>query len=95
MKTSLHCGKGITCLKKIYPFEKFESQIIKLDELIKPQGLLVVHYTQYSLLDTKVASKYSFLGDYNQNDYSSPVFDKNSNLVKHKSPQNSIFIKLK
>lgn len=85
--------KGISNLKKIYPFEKFERQIIELDELINPQGLLVVHFTQYSLWDTIVASKYQALGDYNQNDYLSPVFDKNSNLVKNPPSQNSIFIK--
>jgi len=86
--------KGISNLKKIYPFEKFERQIIELDELVNPQGLLVVHFTQYSLLDTIVASKYRPLGNFNQNGYSSPVFDKNSNLIKNPAPQNSIFIKL-
>ncbi|MGM0877058.1 MAG: class I SAM-dependent methyltransferase [Bacillota bacterium] len=86
-------AKGISSLKKIYPFEKFERQIIELDELINPQGLLVVHFTQYSLWDTRVASKYKTLGDYNQNNYLSPVFDKNSNLVKNPAPQKTIFIK--
>lgn len=86
--------KGISSLKKIYPFEKFERQIIELDELINPQGLLVVHFTQYSLWDTSVASKYKALDNHNQAEYVSPVFDKNSNLVKNPAPQNSIFIKL-
>jgi SAM-dependent methyltransferase len=86
-------AKGITNLKKIYPFERFDRQIIEFDELLKPQGLMVVHYTQYSLLDTSVASTYEALGDYNQNDYLSPVFDKNSNLIKNSKPQKSIFIK--
>ena len=31
--------KGINSLKKIYPFEKFEQQIVELDKSIKPQGL--------------------------------------------------------
>jgi len=87
-------AKGISSLKKIYPFEKFEQQIIKLDELIQPQGLLVVHFTQYSLWDTSVASQYAALDDYTQDDYKLPVFDKNSNLLKNPAPQNTIFIKL-
>jgi hypothetical protein len=87
-------AKGISSLKKIYPFKKFERKIIELDELINPQGLLVVHFTQYSLWDTIVAPKYKALGNHNQNDYLSPVFDKNSNLVKNPPPQNTIFIKL-
>lgn len=88
-------AKEIKSLKKIYPFEKFEKQIIEFDELLNPLGLLVVHFTQYSLLDTGVALNYKSLGDYNQNDYLSPVFDKNSNLISNPSPQNSIFIKMK
>ncbi|MEH7180540.1 class I SAM-dependent methyltransferase [Neobacillus vireti] len=86
-------AKGISNLKKIYSFEKFETQIMALDKLLNQKGLLIVHYTQYSLCDTRVASKYGVLGDYNQNDYLSPVFDKNSNLVKNPPSQNSIFIK--
>lgn len=87
-------AKGISSLKKIYPFEKFERKILELDELINPQGVLVIHFTQYSLCDTSVASKYKALGNHNQNNYKCPVFDKNSNLVKYPAPQNTIFIKL-
>ncbi|PLR68702.1 class I SAM-dependent methyltransferase [Bacillus sp. UMB0893] len=86
--------KGISSLKKIYPFEKFERQIMELDNLINPQGLLVVHFTQYSLWDSTLASRYEALGNHNQDDYLSPVFDKNSNLIKNPTPQNNIFIKL-
>lgn len=85
--------KEITSLKHIYPFEKFEQQIIKLDEYTRDQGLLVVHYTQYSLKDTSIASKYEALGNFNQDDYSSPVFDKRSDMVINPPSQNSIFIK--
>ncbi|MPM34548.1 hypothetical protein SDC9_81134 [bioreactor metagenome] len=90
----LIAAKGIRNLKEIYPFEKFEQQIIELDELIKPQGLLVVHFTQYSLWDTSVAPKYQPFGNHNQDTYKSPVFDKNSHLVENSAPQSSIFVKL-
>jgi hypothetical protein len=86
-------AKGINNLKKIYPFEKFDRQIIEFDKQMKPKGLMVIHFTQYSLLDTTVASKYEALGDYNQIDYLSPVFDKNSKLIINSKPQKSIFIK--
>lgn len=85
--------KGITSLKKIYPFEKFEEQIIKLDGMVKQRGLLVLHYTQYSLMDTSVGTKYEALGDYNQDDYASPIFDKNSNIILNPSSQKSILFK--
>jgi hypothetical protein len=87
--------KGSTDLKKIYPFEKFEQQIMEFDHLLNPNGLLIVHFTQYSLMDTKVASEYKVLGNYNQSDYSTPVFDKHSNLIQNPIPFNSIFIKRK
>ncbi|TVY01090.1 methyltransferase domain-containing protein [Paenibacillus cremeus] len=87
-------AKGISSLKKIYPFEKFEKQIIEFDELINPQGLLIVHFTQYSLLDTIVASNYKTLGNYNQDTYNSPVFDKNSSIIKDRNSLNTIFIKM-
>lgn len=87
-------AKGIKSLKNIYPFEKFERQVIELDKLIKPQGLLVIHYTQYSFLDTVVSSKYKILGEYNQDDYQLPVFDKNSDIIINPKAQSSIYIKL-
>ncbi len=85
--------QGITSLKKIYPFEKFEQQIIELDEYVKEGGLLVTHFTQYSFTDTRVSSKYKALGDYNQDDYHSSIFDKNSNLIKKPISRQSVFLK--
>lgn len=93
-KPHLIAARGISSLKKIYPFEKFEQQIVELDELVNPQGLLVVHFTQYSLWDTLVASKYVALGDLNQNTYPTPIFNRNSEIVKNAAPQNIIFSKL-
>jgi hypothetical protein len=84
--------KGISSLKKIYPFEKFEKQIIELDEMVKPGGLLIVHFTQYSFVDTAIASKYTALDNYNHyNLY--PLFNKNSQLIKNSISQKSIYIK--
>ncbi|MDQ6422471.1 methyltransferase domain-containing protein [Paenibacillus sp. LHD-117] len=92
-KPNLIEGKGITSLQKIYPFEKFEKQLIDLDKLLKPQGLLTVHYTQYSIMDTTIAPQYESLGDYNQDDYRSPVFDKNSLIIRNPVSRKSIFVK--
>lgn len=87
-------SQGITNLKKIYPFEKFENQIIELDGYVKKGGLLVVHFSQYDFEDTVISHKYKALGDYNQDDYISSVFDRNSKLIKEPSSRKSIFIKL-
>ena len=85
--------KGITDLKKIYPFEKFEDQIIELDGYLKPGGLMVVHMSQYDFTDTKLASNYNHYGDYNQDPYGPYVFDFNSKLKAEHTGRHSIFIK--
>ena len=38
--------------------------------------------------------KYKALGNYNQDDYASAIFDRNSNLIEKSISRNSIFIKL-
>lgn len=87
-------SQGITSLKKIYPFEKFEKQIIELDRYVKKGGLLIIHFSQYYFEDTVVSKKYKALGNYNQDDYTSSIFDKNSNLIKEPYSRKSIFIKI-
>ena len=87
--------KGIKSLKRIYPFEKFDKQIRFLDECVKQNGLMVVHFSQYDFMDTSVFAKYDIWGDYNQNLYGdhSAIFDKDSQLVVNKQNRYSIFIK--
>ena len=86
--------QGITSLKKIYPFEKFEQQIVELDGYVKKGGLLIVHFSQYSFEDTVVSQKYKSLGDYSQDDYRASIFDRNSELVEGKIDRKSVFVKL-
>ncbi|QAY66784.1 methyltransferase domain-containing protein [Paenibacillus protaetiae] len=85
--------KGITDLSGIYPFEKFERQVNELNQLVMPSGLLIIHFTQYSFLDTAAASYYKVMEGYSQHKYPSHVFDKNSKLALNKLPYPSIFIK--
>ena len=87
-------SQGITSLKKIYPFEKFEKQIVELDGYVKKGGLLIVHFSQYDFMDTFISKKYKPLGDYNQDDYISSIFDKNSELIKERVSRKSVFVKL-
>ena len=86
--------QGVKSLKKIYTFEKFEKQIIELDSYLKKGGLMVIHFSQYSFTDVDVSSKYKALGNYNQDDYHSAIFDKDSNLITEAVSRKSIFIKL-
>lgn len=52
---------GITSLKNIYPFEKFDRQVGELDSYLRPGGLLVVHHSQYLLSESSVAERYTTL----------------------------------
>ena len=61
-----------------YPFEKFEEQVVELDALVKDQGLLIIHNTQYRLSDTRVASRYVPLEDTTYPRELGGVFDRNS-----------------
>ncbi|GMK40287.1 hypothetical protein PCCS19_33430 [Paenibacillus sp. CCS19] len=85
--------KGIRSLKPIYPFERFQEQIEQLDQLLRPGGLLIVHFTQYNVQDTSIADRYEPLGKYNQDDYKSPIFDRNSDIIDPPVSWNSIHIK--
>lgn len=85
--------KGIRSLKRIYPFERFQEQIERLDPLVRPGGLLIVHFSQYNVQDTSIAGRYEPLGDYNQDDYQSPIFDRNSDIIDPPVSWNSIHIK--
>lgn len=84
---------GVASLKKIYPFERFERQIKELDTFLKPQGLLIIHHTQYSFMDTSIAHRYEPYGETAQDNKAYPVFDKNSELRVNPAKFNSIYLK--
>jgi hypothetical protein len=70
--------QGITNLRHIYPFEKFDRQVAELDPLLKKGGLLIIHHTQYRFFDASVAWKYVALhgGRHERDD--GPKFGRNS-----------------
>jgi cyclopropane fatty-acyl-phospholipid synthase-like methyltransferase len=84
---------GIRDLSRIYPFAKFEKQIDFLSDMVKTNGLLIVHFTQYNLEDTRAALKFSAFGDCTQRSYDMPVFDKHCKFIESPIPWHSIFIK--
>lgn len=82
--------KKISSLKKMYSFEKFEKQIEELDGYVKEDGLLIIHNTQYELMDTKVSELYETHGDCG---HTSALFDKNSNVVSFEQFRKSVYRK--
>jgi hypothetical protein len=87
--------KRLLSLKNIYPFEKFDRQVTDLDQLLKKQGLMVVHFSQYLFSDSSVSAKYEALESGVQDDYGCPRFDRNSELVENIAPVKSIYIKIR
>lgn len=84
---------GVKNIKRIYPFEKFEKQVCKLDQQLNENGLLVVHYSQYDFADTRIAGRYEVYKDCGQEDYRCSVFNKNGDQIAKASKRYSIFIK--
>ena len=86
---------GITNIKKLYPFDKFNKQLMDLDKLVRMNGLLVVHFTQYMFSDSDIAYQYEPLDDQQQSaDLQMTIFfDKQGQIIKSPAQRNSIFIK--
>jgi len=84
---------GLTSLKDIYPFERFEQQVSELDAILKPGGLLVIHHTQYRLGDSSLGARYSPLDVSGLPEDRGPVFDRESALLVEGKRAGSIFVK--
>lgn len=84
---------NIANLEMIYPFEKFEKQIVELHQMLKPNGLFVLKHAQYLFTDTEVAFAYRALGNIVSTYDNYLVFDKNGNRIMDKVKQSAIFIK--
>lgn len=82
-------------ISRLYPFKKFEEQIIDLDKLLNVGGLLVIHFTQYVFEQTSIASRYEIFGDVTQKKYGLSVFDKSGDTLDSSVIPNSIYKKIR
>jgi len=73
--------EGITNLKHIYPFYKFNRQVSDLDRLLTKAGLFVIQHTQYRFEEATAAGKYLSLRGLNQE--VSLKFDRDSEKLTH------------
>ena len=90
---SVH-NQGIKNIKKIYPFYKFDNQLIELDKNVKINGLIVVHFSQYLFEDSSIATRYKAYGDSRQNQ-KTPFFDKSSDIIENVKQPLSIYKKIR
>lgn len=86
-------SQGITSLKEIYPFEKFDRQIVELDSCLNRDGALVIQHSQYFFKDSSVASQYVELELSEPEPPISSMFDRDSTLVENATGCGTIFIK--
>ncbi len=88
-------GQGLTSLKRVYPFERFEEQVRQLDRWLRPGGLLVIHHTQYVFDHTSVSNRYEPLDGMAWVVIDGLKFDRNSDLLPGPIAVGTIFRKLR
>ena len=52
-------------LTKIYPFERYEEMVNKLDTIVKENGLLIIRSSNYIFSDVKISNKYKSIENNN------------------------------
>ncbi len=85
--------RGITDLRRIYPFEQFERQVRELDSWLRPQGVLVIHHTQYLFDHTSVAARYEPLDGERWSVVDGLKFDRSSRRIDGPVAAGTIFVK--
>lgn len=88
-------SEGLTNLKQLYPFEKFDEKVSELDSWLKPGGILVIHHSQYLLADSTAGNRYAPLPAAGHIQSPGPHFDRNSELRRDAAPAHSVFVKLR
>ncbi len=85
--------RGLTSLRRIYPFARFDEQVRQLDSWLRPGGLLVIHHTQYVFDHASVANRYEPLDGAAWVAVDGLKFDRDSNLIPGPVPVGTIFRK--
>jgi SAM-dependent methyltransferase len=78
-----------------FTFDQFEAEISMLDAKLKPGGLLVVHHSDFSFMDTGVAGHYTPLPfEGNKKVLNRPLFDRDNVRVSEVSVGYRVFVKV-
>ncbi|MEM9554670.1 MAG: class I SAM-dependent methyltransferase [Acidobacteriota bacterium] len=77
----------------VYPFERFDEQILALDELLAPGGVLTVQHANYRVGDTSIAPRYRVVPfRFSERDLV-PKFDRSSRRLPETDEQDRVFVK--
>ena len=75
-------------------FEDFEREVIKLDKLLKPNGLLIIDHADFNFLDTEISNNYLTLEvENNLIKRNRPLFDKNNKISNILNLNYRLFVK--
>lgn len=85
--------KGLTNLRRLYPFQRFDRQVGELDALLQPGGLLVIHHTQYLFADAAIARRYTPLDPPREAPAGELYFGRDSRRLAGPQRVASIFVK--
>lgn len=87
-RTNNSIAKGIT-------FQRFESEISKLDSKLNEKGLLIIDHTDFDFRETKYALRYQFLDfDKNQKRHNRPLFNSKNEKVSDEQFLYRVFVKM-
>ncbi|MFY9259491.1 MAG: methyltransferase [Gallionella sp.] len=74
---------------QIYPFHRFDAQVVMLDARLNVGGLFVIDHADYRFEDTRVAAKYQPLDNPPRIQRARPIFDRNNqrSLIPYDNPR--------
>lgn len=81
---------GVQNLREHYPFDKFQLQLKKIDQYVKKEGMLVIVFSQYELMDTDLADSYQVL---DEPLYLGQLFDRDCMLVSYNIFRKCLYVK--
>ena len=85
-------AQNLCDISKIYPFDKFERQLVELDAVLASGGLLVIEHTFYRLSDTVLVKGYRSSSFRTSESSTVFKFDRSGRRT-HAEPQPVIFVK--
>ena len=77
-----------------FTFQQFEDEVAMLHTKLKPGGLLIIHHSDFSFLDTKIADDYAPLSfEENKKRYNRPLFDRNNLRISETNEYYRVFVR--
>lgn len=73
--------RGLVDISRLYPFDLFEREIVRLSALLRPGGLLVVEHALYRVEDAAAAAGLSPIGSHGLGPAKGPRFEADGSII--------------